>query len=88
MSFSANRQRLIKCPNFWVGQYVALNEEINEGQAQGYSLLCEDPRALLSTDEVYEIYGIDVRRYATGIYLVGVKGRFNSVCFHAVKEIS
>ena len=83
MSRSWDRQRMMKCPAFWVGQEVILNDEINEAQAQGYGLECEDPRVALEPDTLYEVVGIDVRRFATGIYLQGVDGRFNSVCFHA-----
>ena len=82
MSRSYDRQRMMKCPQFWVGQHVVLNEEISEAQAKGYGLACEDPREL-EFDRVYEVSGVDVRRFATGIYLHGVEGRFNSVCFRA-----
>jgi len=84
MSKSYDRARMMKCPQFFVGQPVALNEEISEAQAKGYGLPCEDPRALVKPETTYEVSGIDVRRFATAIYLVGVEGRFNSVCFHAV----
>ena len=82
MSRSWDRQRMMKCPQFWVGQLVRLNEDVSDAQAAGYGLACEDPRGL-DPDIAYEVSGIDVRRFATGIYLVGVEGRFNSVCFHA-----
>ena len=72
---------MMKCPAFFVGQPVALNEMISEAQARGYGLLCDDPRKRIELGKVYEVSGIDVRRFATGIYLVGVEGRFNSVCF-------
>ena len=74
---------MMKCPVFWVGQEVMLNDEITEAQAQGYGLACEDPREALELGVYYEVVGIDVRRFATGIYLQGVDGRFNSVCFRA-----
>lgn len=73
---------MMKCPQFWVGQYVRLNEEVSDAQAAGYGLACEDPRKL-QLDKDYEVSGIDVRRFSTGIYLQGVEGRFNSFCFHA-----
>lgn len=86
MSFSSslNRERVMRCPPFWVGQTVKLNEEISEAQAKGYGLACADPREKLEPDREYEVSGVDVRRWATGIYVVGVEGRFNSVCFQAV----
>lgn len=73
---------MMKCPQFFVGQMVCLNEEISDAQAAGYGLVCGDPRKL-ELDKNYEVSGIDVRRFATAIYLVGVEGRFNAVCFHA-----
>lgn len=76
----------MRCPPFWVGQKVKLNGEISEAQAKGYGLACADPREFLDKDEVYEVSGVDVRRFATGIYLIGVEGRFNSVCFYGVPE--
>jgi hypothetical protein len=66
---------------------VRLNEDVSEAQAAGYGLSCEDPREL-ELDKDYEVSGIDVRRFATAIYFVGVEGRFNSVCFHAVSPVS
>lgn len=84
MSRSYDRARMMKCPQFFVGQHVALNDEVSEAQAKGYGLACEDPRDLLEMGKAYEVCGIDVRRFATAIYLDGVDGRFNSVCFHAV----
>ena len=85
---SLNRQRIMRCPPFWVGQKVKMNDEVSEAQAKGYGLTCADPREKINPDAVYEVSGVDVRRWATGIYLIGVEGRFNSVCFHGVKEVS
>ena len=84
MSKSYDRARMMKCPQFFVGQPVSLNEDVSEHQAKGYGLACDDPRVLVELGKAYEVSGIDVRRFATAIYLVGVEGRFNSVCFHAV----
>ena len=61
---------------------VRLNDLVSDAQAKGYGLSCEDPRKL-DPEKEYEVSGIDVRRFATGIYFVGVEGRFNSVCFYA-----
>lgn len=66
------------------GQLVELNEDISDAQASGYGLTCEDPRAVLKPSQKYEVSGVDLRRFSTGIYLLGVEGRFNSVCFHSV----
>ena len=87
MSRSYDRQRMMKCPQFWVGQLVLMNDTIEEAQAAGYGLVCDDPRKVLDPALEYEVSGIDVRRFATAIYLVGVEGRFNSVCFHAAPQI-
>ena len=73
-------------PHLWVGQEVMLNEEISDPQAQGYGLRCDDPRKTLEQGVKYEISGVDVRRFQSGVYLVGQEGRFNSVCFHAVPQ--
>ncbi len=70
--------------HFMPGQLIALNEEISDAQAQGYGLACEDPRGKLNCGTVYEVSGIDVRRWASRVYVLGVEGRFNSACFHAV----
>ncbi len=40
-----------------------------------------DPRGLLDTDDVYEVEAVEVHSWHTKIYLVGVKGKFNSVHF-------
>lgn len=87
MSRSWDRQRMMKCPRFWVGQEVMLNDEITEAQAQGYGLKCDDPRDALEPGVLYEVTGIDVRRFATGIYLLGIDGRFNAVCFRAAPQL-
>ena len=79
-----NRARMIHAPFLWVGQEVMLNEEISDPQAAGYGLVCDDPRETLEQGVRYEISGVDVRRFQSGIYLVGQEGRFNSACFHAV----
>ena len=79
-----SRARMVHAPHLWVGQEVMLNEEISDPQAQGYGLKCDDPRKTLDQGVKYEISGVDVRRFQSGIYLVGQEGRFNSVCFHAV----
>jgi len=68
--------------HFMPGELVALNDNISDAQAQGYHIACDDPRKHCSAEAVYEVVGVDVRRWATAIYLQGIDGKFNSVCFH------
>ena len=46
----------------------------------------DDPRILLEKDKVYEIETVEEHRWHTKLYLVGVKGKFNSVHFKLVDE--
>ena len=71
--------------HFMPGQLVELNSTISEGQAQGYGLSCDDPRELLQPNKAYEVSGVDLRRWSTRIYLTGVEGSFNSMCFHSLE---
>lgn len=40
-----------------------------------------DPREVLEEGETYEVDIIDVHSQHTRVYLVGIEGWFNSVCF-------
>jgi hypothetical protein len=42
---------------------------------------CDDPRGVLVEGQCYEVEERDVRSWHTKLKLVGVEGRFNSVCF-------
>lgn len=44
----------------------------------------DDPRGVLVEGEVYEVAAREVHTWHTKLSLVGVKGRFNSVCFEEV----
>lgn len=41
----------------------------------------DDPRGVLIEGQEYEVAERDVHSYHTKIRLVGIEGRFNSVCF-------
>ena len=47
---------------------------------------CDDPRNVLIEGEVYEVEEEDVRTWHTKLSLVGVDGKFNSVCFDRLEE--
>ena len=47
----------------------------------------DDPRPVLTVGEVYEVERLDVRSFKTHVHLVGIEGRFNSVCFTDVTSI-
>ena len=66
------------------GQFVKLNDEISDAQAQGYGLTVDDPRGVIDPETEYEVSGVDVRRWSTRIYLYGVSGSYNSACFHGI----
>ena len=55
-----------------------------DGQVQWGSN--DDPRGLLTEGEWYEVEDREVHSWHTQITLVGVKGRFNSVCFEDEPE--
>ena len=40
-----------------------------------------DPEGVLTIGETYEVDHQDVHSFHTKLYLVGIKGSFNSVCF-------
>jgi hypothetical protein len=61
-----------------------LHPEVTAAQAGGYGLECADPRDFLNTTDVYEVSGVDLRRWDTGIHLYGIEGRFNATCFYPV----
>lgn len=42
---------------------------------------CDDPRDVLIKGEVYEVEKEEVHTWHTKLYLAGIEGRFNSVCF-------
>jgi hypothetical protein len=44
----------------------------------------DDPNLVLSIDELYKISDVDIRSSHTKIYLEGISGKFNSVCFDTV----
>ena len=52
----------------------ASDEQVNWGSN-------DDPRLLLEKDKIYEIEEVEVHSWHTKIYLVGIKGKFNSVHF-------
>lgn len=45
----------------------------------------DDPRHLLRVGEVYEVESWEVYAWQTKVALLGVPGRFNSVCFEDVQ---
>ena len=42
---------------------------------------CDDPRGILVEGQSYEVEKRDVHSWHTKLKLVGIEGRFNSVCF-------
>lgn len=42
---------------------------------------CDDPRNVLIEGEMYEVEAEDVHTWHTKLSLVGLDGKFNSVCF-------
>lgn len=66
------------------GDFVVFKKEITEQQANGYfndELGCDDPRKTLFPGVVYEVEGVDVRKWITYLYLRNEEGRFNAACF-------
>lgn len=49
---------------------------------------CDDPRNVLIEGEVYEVKEEDVHTWHTKFSLVGIDGKFNSVCFDRLEERS
>ena len=47
---------------------------------------CDDPRDVLVEGELYEVDEEEVHTQHTKLSLVGIKGRFNSVCFERLEE--
>jgi hypothetical protein len=43
-----------------------------------------DPRGVLEVGEVYEVEHKEVHNWHTKLSLVGIKGKFNSVCFEFI----
>jgi hypothetical protein len=41
----------------------------------------DDPNGVLSVGKLYTVSDVDIRSSHTKIYLEGIPGRFNSVCF-------
>jgi hypothetical protein len=54
-----------------------IQEQVNWGS-------CDDPRGVLIENDVYCVEKVEVHSYHTKIKLLGVWGRFNSVCFEKV----
>ena len=48
---------------------------------------CDDPRDVLIEGGVYEVDKKEIYAWNTKILLVGVEGRFNSVCFEELSEL-
>jgi hypothetical protein len=70
--------------HFMPGQFVKLNKEISDPQAQGYGLTVDDPRGVINPETEYEVSGVDVRKWSTRIYLYGVPGCYSSACFYGI----
>ena len=49
---------------------------------------CDDPRDVLVEGEVYEVDKKEIYAWNTKILLVGVEGRFNSVCFERLETLT
>ena len=47
---------------------------------------CDDPRDVLIEGKVYEVEKEEVHTQHTKLHLVGINGRFNSVCFERLEE--
>lgn len=47
---------------------------------------CDDPRDVLIEGAVYEVEKEDVHTWHTKLHLVGIEGRFNSVCFEKLEK--
>ena len=43
----------------------------------------DDPRTMLKVGEIYEVAKEEVHSWHTKIFLVGIEGKFNSVCFES-----
>lgn len=46
----------------------------------------DDPRKVLNTMDEYEVENIEVHSWHTKVYLVGIKGKFNSVHFKNLED--
>ena len=64
--------------NFKKGDKVKFIEASDEQVKWGGN---NDPRRLLKKETIYEIAEVEVHSWHTKIYLVGIKGKFNSVSF-------
>lgn len=51
----------------------------SEAQARWAS--CDDPRGVLEVRKVYTVYAAEVHSWHERVWLEGVQGHFNSVCF-------
>lgn len=45
----------------------------------------DDPRLLLDTETIYIVEKVEVHRFHTKLYLVGINGKFNDVSFELVE---
>ena len=45
----------------------------------------DDPKDILKIGEIYEVAKREVHSWHTKVFLVGIKGNFNSVCFEPIK---
>ena len=48
---------------------------------------CDDPRNVLIEGEVYEVEKEEAHTWHTKLSLIGIGGRFNSVCFERLSEL-
>lgn len=46
----------------------------------------DDPRKILVIGQTYEVEKVEQHSWHTKIYLKGIKGKFNSVCFNEVDK--
>jgi len=64
-----------------VGSKVKFKGSSDEQVAWGNN---DDPRKILNEKEVYTIEDVEVHTWHTKIYLEGIKGKFNNVCFEEI----
>lgn len=72
---------VINRTHFMPGQIVQLKPDITDDEVNGYAMVYDDPRKVLRPKTSYEISGVDVRKWSSAVYLYGISGKFNSVCF-------
>jgi hypothetical protein len=46
----------------------------------------DDPNLVCNTEDIYEVEYVEVHSWHTKIYLVGIKGKFNSVSFEIIED--